>query len=79
MEPIKLLLENKADINSSDEYGNTILMLATGEQHFETVKFLLESKADPNLRSIDGKTALTHAHEYHSPDIYKLLKQYGAE
>jgi len=50
IEIIKLLLENGANCNTQDKYGNTALYVACKSGYNEVVGLLLEHGADPNTR-----------------------------
>ena len=53
-ETVKLLLENKADVNACrTDDGATPLYIAAHKGHTETVKLLLENKADVNACCTD--------------------------
>ena len=70
---VKLLLENKVDINIQSNYGWTALMLACKKGNIEIVKLLLEKGAKINLRNIENSTALMIANENNHMHIVKLL------
>lgn len=50
-----------ADINTTNEQGQTPLMLAAGKGHTSTVEQLLKHKANTDAKDTDGNTALIHA------------------
>jgi ankyrin repeat protein len=54
----KFLIGRGADLNARDKNGETILMLAWGE---EEARFLVENGADPGIRKDNGDTALSIA------------------
>lgn len=55
---VKLLLENKAELNAQDpETGFTPLIYAVVNNHIEIVELLISSGADISIRDKDGKTA----------------------
>ncbi|KAE8139806.1 ankyrin repeat-containing domain protein [Aspergillus pseudotamarii] len=61
---VKLLLENKADIESKDdEYGQTPLSWAAENGREEVVRLLLENKADIESKDKSGRTPLSWAAE----------------
>ncbi len=60
----KLLLEHGADINRTDECGNTPLILAAMNGHSDLVTLLLEKGADAAAKQYTGKTALIMAQQY---------------
>ena len=70
---MKLLIDNKANINSADDYGFTPLMIASQFNKIEAVKILVENKADINLQNKDGHTALSIAIYNKNNDIVEYL------
>jgi ankyrin repeat protein len=54
-------LEKGADVNTKDNFGETALMYASGQEHTETAKLLIEKGADVNARNNGGETALMNA------------------
>lgn len=76
---IKLLLDNKANINSKNKENFSPLHIACGNGHFFTAKLLLENHADIKALTIDHRTSLhVAAHQNHN-DIIELLLHYKAE
>ena len=70
------LLEAKANIEATNQYGSTALTLAAESGHSETVKLLLEHKANVEAANKYGSTALIHAaYQGHSSAAELLLKQ----
>ncbi|MBP7282075.1 MAG: ankyrin repeat domain-containing protein [Leptospiraceae bacterium] len=63
VEIVKLLVENKADVNAQNKQGWTPLHNAFLQVNLELVKYLLNQAADKNIRTLDGKTALDLAKE----------------
>lgn len=84
---VKLLIDRGADINDSDPYDNTTLLMRivqpnTGispQSKPVLVKLFLSKGADVNARNKNGATALSIANKSSTPDIVKLLKQHGAK
>ena len=54
----KALLDNGADVNVTDEEGNTPLHFAAGYGRSGAVRALLAAKADPSTKNAQGKTAV---------------------
>ena len=80
MEIVKLLIENNADLNIQDNYGETALMRAAWWGYTEIVKLLLiENKADLNITDNYGKTALMKAAYKGQTEIIKLLVANNAD
>lgn len=71
-----LLLSYGADPNKCDKDKRTALMLAAGRRHAAIVELLLEHKANPNLQDKDGLTAIMRAS---NKDIFRLLREHGAD
>lgn len=53
-EIVKLLLANKADVNATNETGQTPLFFAATSGHVEIVDLLLQRGADPNIKGFCG-------------------------
>lgn len=78
---IKLLLDHKADINSKDPDGNTLLMLAASSELLpvEVIKTLIARGVDVNAKNPKGETALDFAARHGRTPIVDLLVQAGAK
>jgi len=66
------------DVNTQDEHGHTLLILASFRGYTEIVKLLLE-KGGMNIdidSSLYGATALTLANAFGHNEIAKLLKNH---
>jgi hypothetical protein len=70
---VTLLLERGADINQTDEYGNTALHVATCGGHEEMVSFLITSGADLSRKGLQGQTALVSASWRSHVAVVRLL------
>jgi len=57
----ELFLDNKADVNSEDELGMTVLMAAVQLGRSEMANLLLNYNADVNAKDKGGSTALMYA------------------
>jgi len=73
-ELVKLLLENKANPNTTDINGTTALLLAVQFKNIELVKLLLKFNADKTLKDNKGKTAFEYAVFSNNEEIINLLK-----
>jgi ankyrin repeat protein len=73
VEVVRLLLAAGADVNASDKYGNTALILCACD--VQQVSLLLQAGADPNARNHWGKTALNTVYD---DEIKRLLIEHGA-
>ena len=72
---VKRLIDQGADVNATDEDGNTALMYASAEGHTVIVSMLIEAGADVNAKDIDGLTALMLASgEGHTETVSTLIK-----
>lgn len=80
VEVIKLLLNNGADINAVDYYGQSPLFFAIKEKNLELVKFLVENGAIVNTKEDGfGKTAFHYAISNQDINIIKYLIEKGAK
>jgi len=71
---LKRYVETGADINVSDNMGNTLLMLAVVDDHVEFVQYLLVNGADPHRRNKAGETALDISKGGKPKRVTKLLE-----
>ena len=77
---LKLMLEYKADINTTNIKGHTPLMYSIILKNSQKIKTLLEYKADIHAESKSGNVALDYAVcEGSSVEIIKLLKTSRAQ
>src|SRR5215471_7576614 len=76
MAKVKTAISKGADVNSRDQYGNTLLMQAAVYATRADIEFLLAHGADVNAANKAGHTALMRA----MPDLakIKLLVEHGA-
>ena len=72
-------LEEAIPINSADEFGNTLLILAAQQGSKRMCKFLLRRGANINSQSLTGNTALHYCYAYGQHDLGVYLKQKGAD
>ncbi|XP_057318326.1 uncharacterized protein LOC130663224 [Microplitis mediator] len=75
---VKLLIENKANVNFITESGVSALGIAVEEESFELVKILLDSGANINLSSDKDYSPLQHAIMKGNYRIAKYLINHGA-
>jgi ankyrin repeat protein len=73
------LLARGADPNTSDERGNTLLMVAVGHKNADLVDLLVNAGAKLNLRNNRGETAIMLASYQGFKDIVEKLYLKGAE
>ena len=76
---VRTLLQQGADPNEADEFGNTALMLVALMHQEEIAGLLLEAGADPNRQNQSGTTALYNAVINSQIGIIRLLLEHGAD
>jgi ankyrin repeat protein len=74
-----LLTSQKADVNATDDHGNTPLMEAARFGHDDVVRALLIARADVTVKNDQGQSALTLAAAGGHDQTAKLLTQAGAK
>jgi|UniRef100_A0A6C0GZF5 ankyrin repeat protein len=73
---LEILINNKADINIKDSFGNTPLFIAIKQKNFKIIKYLLSNKKiNINITNDIGETALHIACNYEQESIVDLLLQ----
>ena len=75
---LRLLIENKADINVFNQFGSSPLHMAVFYNHEECVSILLKSKALLNEKNDFGMTPLMLA-ATRCPAICRMLLESGAD
>jgi ankyrin repeat protein/nucleoside phosphorylase len=73
------ILEQKADVNCQDQYGQTPLSFAAENGHDAVVQLLLEQKADINSKIRDGQTPLSLAATNGHKTLVQLLLEHTAD
>eukprot|EP00210_Caulerpa_lentillifera_P006950 g6645.t1 len=82
---VKLLVENKADVNIQNQNGETAIYLAAKNGFVDSLEVLLEYGADPNIRTqredcgLSGDYALHKAIHEGNINAVKLLLKHGAD
>lgn len=76
---IKLLLKEGANINTKNNSGETILIMAAMNSNPEIIKMFIKKGFDVNAKDGLGYTALIEATIHHSPEALKLLIDAGAD
>ena len=89
LDKVKQLIAKGADINATDEDGNTVLILASAPYdniieeelpYLELLQLLLSApNIKLNIENNEGLTALDTAYEYEMSDCIELLEKAGAE
>ena len=78
-EKVRELLDAGADINSADQWRDTVLMRAAAYGYANTVKMLLDAGADIDIQDKFGRTALMLTAAWGRTGIMELLIQAGAD
>jgi len=72
-----LLSSPGANVNATDERGNTPLLEAARYGHEDICRLLIAAGADLKAKDKDGKTALMLAVQNNHDDVVRVLKQAG--
>ena len=73
-----LVVEDPAQISSTDENGDSPLHVAAWTRQTEVARLLLDLGGDPNTMNRENRTALHNAFEAGSGEIDSLLRERGA-
>lgn len=76
---VKTFLQNSADPDMKDEYGNSALMLAAFFGQTKAAELLISHRADVNYQTSWGYTAALNAAFTGQPEILRLLAENGAD
>ena len=76
---LETVLDEGVQIDTQDEYGNTLLILACQQGNKRMAKFLLRRGAQINAQNNLGNTVLHYLHEYKNDSLFKYMKQKGAD
>merc|ERR1712062_177505 len=68
-----VLIENSANVNSTEEFGSTALHYAAWKNNVAVAEVLIENSANVDSTDEDGETALHRAASQASVDVAKLL------
>jgi len=80
LELVRTLLQNGADVNQVDNYGDTPLIIASNRGYLDIVNVLIQKNANVNYTNIRcGSTALFWAVHMGKSDIVNVLIQNGAK
>ena len=75
----EMLDDNGVDIDISDEFGNTPLILASQQGNKKLCKFFLRRGAYINAQNHAGNTVLHYLHEYAHFDLADYMRRKGAD
>ena len=78
IKPLQTLLEQGADVNARNKYGDTPLHYAVSNGHTEIAQLLINKGADINAKMKTGQTALDLAKNWGHTELIALLQSYGA-
>jgi ankyrin repeat protein len=68
------LIDGGADVNATDENGNTALREANGMKSAKMVELLMKNGANPLITNKSGETMLDLAKKYGTPEIVELME-----
>lgn len=71
--------DDKIDLNTADEHGNTLLILAAQQGNKRMCKFLLRRGANINAQNLSGNTVLHYAYAYNHSELGQYLESKGAD
>ncbi|MDA3626042.1 ankyrin repeat domain-containing protein [Saccharopolyspora sp. WRP15-2] len=66
-------------VNTTDEAGNSLLMLAAYHGHAGTVRALLDRDADPDLRNDRDQSPIAGALFKGEEEVVRVLREAGAD
>ncbi|KAM6900803.1 protein phosphatase 1 regulatory subunit 16A [Xenentodon cancila] len=75
---IQALIQSRADLNSQDDNGATLLHIASANGYMSAAELLLENKAELEVKDSDGWTPLHAASCWGQIQIVELLVAHGA-
>ncbi|MDA3648013.1 ankyrin repeat domain-containing protein [Saccharopolyspora indica] len=78
-EELAEFVDHGLPVNTTDEAGNTPLMLAAYHGHAGTVRALLDRKADPDLRNDRDQSPIAGALFKGEEAVVKVLREAGAD
>jgi len=77
---VNLLIEQGADVNAKDKYGQMPLHFAANRASMDLAQLLIDNGADVNAKNMQGHTPLySAATQYVSRDVIKFLIDKGAD
>tara|TARA_B100000674_G_scaffold479030_1_gene476893 strand:+ start:136 stop:1179 length:1044 start_codon:yes stop_codon:yes gene_type:complete len=79
LEMVNRYLSNGGKINQRNQFGGTLLHVASANGYREIVKFLLSKGAKVNIKNNRGVTPLDLALNYKKPEVADMLREKGAK
>jgi ankyrin repeat protein len=74
LQAVQKYVESGGDINVTDKMGNTLLMMASNDDHVELVEYLLGNGADPKRRNVVGESTLNIGRRGQPKRVTKVLE-----
>ena len=71
----QLLIDNSADIDALDCFGNTALMLAASNGQADIAEMLIKNGAKLDVKNINRASALSQAKKYGHEDVVEKIEQ----
>ena len=75
----EMIDDNGINVDTYDEFGNTLFILACQQGNKKICKFLLRRGAHINAQNHTGNTGLHYLYEYNHVDLAEYLLQKGAD
>jgi hypothetical protein len=72
-------LDEDVPVDTTDDHGSTLLMLACQQGNKRIAKFLLRRGAKLNYQNLNGNTCLHYCYEYKLDDLAEYMKSKGAD
>ena len=73
------LIRSGADINSVDDYGQTVLHAAARDWSPDAARFLIDNGADVNKADLYGRTPIFTAILFDYPEMIEFLASRGGK
>merc|ERR1711871_1721844 len=72
-------LDEDVPVDTTDDHGSTLLMLACQQGNKRIAKFLLRRGAKLNYQNLNGNTCLHYCYEYKLDELAEYMKSKGAD